>query len=182
MKLPLPDSATKSGRFSRVAIAVAAGGGLALGVAGLAHADPAPGPSSSPSAGASAPAGGPGDPARRPHQPHLDGTVKSIGGGHIMIVDRDGFTRQINIATVPSTVKVGVRVVAVGTVNADGVSLDATSVTVAPDRPDGRPGPGGRGEGPGGPGGPGHRGPGGSGAPPAPSESGAPKPAPTTSS
>jgi hypothetical protein len=179
LKLPMPDSATKSGRLGRVAIAVAAGGGLALGVAGLAHADPTPGSSGSPSAGASAPAGAPGDPARRQHQPHLDGTVKSIGGGHIMIVDRDGFTRQINIATVPSTVKVGVRVVAVGAVNADGVSLDATSVTPAPDRPDGRPGPGGRGEGPGGPG---HRGPSGSGAPPAPSGSGAPKPAPTTSS
>jgi hypothetical protein len=177
LKLPLPDSATKSGRFSRVAIAVAAGSGLALGVAGLAHADPTSGPSSSPSAGASAPAGAPGYPAQRQHQPHLDGTVKSLGGGHIMIVDQDGFTRQINIATVPSTVKVGVRVVAVGAVNADGVSLDATSVTLAPARPGGRPGPGGPGEGPGRHG---HPGPGGGA--PAPSGSGAPRPAPATSS
>ncbi|MGK5683790.1 hypothetical protein [Actinoplanes sp. URMC 104] len=176
MKLPLPDSATNAGRLSRAAIAVVAGGGLALGIAGLAHADPSPGPSasSSPSTPAGAPAA---PPAPREHKPHLDGTVKSIGGGHIMIVDRDGFTRQINIATVPSDVKAGVRVHAEGTVNADGVSLDATSVTLAPERPEG-------GRGPGGHGGPGrHGGPG-----PAPTESGAPAPtesgapAPTTTS
>jgi hypothetical protein len=184
--LKLPDSATNAGRFSRVAIAVAAGGGLALGIAGLAHADPTPAPSSS--AGSYGAPARPGGPGQRTHQPHLDGTVKSIGGGHVMIVDRDGFTRQINIATVPSTVKVGVHVIAVGKVNADGVSLDATSVTVAPARPDGKLGPGGY-RGPGGPeGGPGWHGrpgpaPSGSGAPPAPSGNGsAPAPAPTKSS
>ncbi|MBU2664633.1 hypothetical protein KOI35_14110 [Actinoplanes bogorensis] len=167
MKFSLPDSTTNAGRFSRVTIAVVAGGGLALGIAGLAHADPSPAPSSSsssPSEGAA--------PAPREHKPHLSGTVKSIDGGKILITDRDGFTRQINIATVPSDVKVGVRVHAEGTVNADGVSLDATSVTLAPDRPEGKRGPGGPGRG--GPGGHGGRpGPDGS-APPAPSESGAP--------
>ncbi|WP_306205930.1 hypothetical protein [Actinoplanes sp. RD1] len=140
MKLSLPDSVTPSGRFSRVAIAVVTGGGIALGVTGLAYADPAPAPSTS-----SAPSAPPaeGAPAPREHKPHLSGTVTSIDGGRILIKDRDGFTRQINIATVPSDVKVGVRVHAEGTVNADGVSLDATTVTPAPDRPEGRRGPGG---------------------------------------
>ncbi|GAB2608016.1 hypothetical protein Aab01nite_61620 [Paractinoplanes abujensis] len=165
MKLSLPQSA-----LSRITIAVVAGGGLALGVAGLAHADPAPNPSASSPSEA---------PAPRAHKPHLSGTVTSIENGRVLIVDRDGFTRQINIATVPSGVEVGVRVHAEGTVNADGVSLDATSVAPAPDRPEGRRGPwgpGGRGEG--GPGGHGRPGPGES--VPAPSGSSAPAPAPTS--
>ncbi|MBM2620838.1 hypothetical protein JIG36_35595 [Actinoplanes sp. LDG1-06] len=184
LKLSLPDSATTTGRMSRIAIAVVAGGGLALGVAGLAHADPSPDPSAS-APSASAPAE---TPAQREHKPHLAGTVTSIDGGKILIKDRDGFTRQINIATVPADVKVGVRVHAEGTVNADGVSLDATAVTLAPDRPEGMRGPwghGGRGEG--GPGKHGRPGPGGApsenGTPPAPSESGAPSaPAPSATS
>ncbi|GID28826.1 hypothetical protein [Paractinoplanes brasiliensis] len=170
MKLLLPDSVTRAGRFSRVAIAVVAGGGLALGVAGLAQADPSPSASASPSAGT-------------PRQAHLWGTVESAGGGRILIVDSQGFTRQINIATVPSDVKEGVRVHAEGTVNPDGVSLDATSVTVAPDRPEGWRGPGGHGPGGHGHGGfgPGGHGPGKYGRPwggstPAPSESAAPSP------
>lgn len=166
MKLPLPDSVTKPGRFGRVAIAVVAGGGLALGVAGLAQADP------SPSASAS---------ADTPRQAHLWGTVESTADGRVLIVDPQGFTRQINIGTVPSDVKEGVRVHAEGTVNPDGVSLDATSVTVAPDRPEGRRGPRGHGPGHGGFG-PGAHWPGKYGRPwggstPAPSESAAPSPA-----
>jgi hypothetical protein len=148
----------------RVAVAVVLGGGLALGVAGLAQAaDPTPSGSAAPSA--SAEAGGPkaGRGAPREHKPHLDGTVKSITDTTIMITDRDGFTRQINITTKPDGVAVGTRIHAEGAVNKDGVSLDATEVKVAPERADGRPGGG-----PGGRGGPGHRGgPRGEGAPPA---------------
>jgi len=175
-------------RFRRIAIAVAAGGGLALGIAGLAQADDtpaAPSPSGSASAQAPAPGSEKGEPAKvgpgqRQHQPHLDGTVKSIADGRIMIVDREGFTRQINFTGTPDGVKVGVRIHAEGTVNADGVSLDATKVGLAPTPPNG-PGP------KGGPRGGPHDGtppappaPSENGAPPAPSESGAP-PAPSNS-
>ncbi|GAA3944036.1 hypothetical protein [Actinoplanes auranticolor] len=142
----------------RTAVAVALGGGLALGVAGLAQAaeTPAPGGSATPSA--SEP--GPGRGAGHEHTPHLAGTVKSISDTQIMITDRSGFTRQINITSKPDGVAVGTRIFAVGAVNADGVSLDATSVEVATEREGkrgggwghrggGRPG----GWGPGGPGG-----------------------------
>jgi hypothetical protein len=158
----LSDLTVRNRRLRGVTIAVVAGGGLALGVSGLAMAaDTTPAPA--PSAGSGVPA--PGGPAEhRTHQPHLDGTVKSIDDGHLMIVDRDGFTRQINFSGTPEGVQVGVRIHAEGTVNADGVSLDAKTVGVAPNPPagaDGRPGPG-----PGGPRGP--HGPRGEGAPPAP--------------
>jgi hypothetical protein len=118
-------------RARRVAVAVALGGGLALGVAGLAQAadTPAPSGSAAPSAGTA----GPGRGAGHEHAPHLAGTVKSISDTRILITDRDGFTRQINITSKPDGVAVGTRIHAVGTVNADGVSLDATSVVVAPE-------------------------------------------------
>jgi hypothetical protein len=138
-------------RARRVAVAVALGGGLALGVAGLAQAadTPAPSGSAAPSAGAAAPGRGPG----HEHTPHLAGTVKSISDTQILITDRSGFTRQINIKSKPDGVAIGTRIHAVGTVNADGVSLDATSVVVATEG-DGKRG-----------GGPGHRGGGGPGGP-----------------
>jgi hypothetical protein len=63
--------------------------------------------------------------------------VKSIADGRILIVDREGFTRQINFSGTPDGVTVGVRIHAEGTVNADGVSLDATEVGVAPTPPAG---------------------------------------------
>lgn len=153
-------------RARRIAIVVALGGALALGAAGLAQAADVPKPSGSagPSGARQAP-----DEVRGPreHKPHLGGTVKSITDTQIMITDRDGFTRQINITAKPDGVAVGSWVHAEGTVNADGVSLDATSVMVAPE------GAGPRGFGPGhrgGPGGPGRfGGPRGEGvAPPAP--------------
>ena len=137
-------------RARRVAVAVALGGGLALGVAGLAQAadTPAPSGSAAPSAGAADPGRGPG----QEHTPHLAGTVKSISDTQILITDRSGFTRQINIKSKPDGVAVGTRIHAVGTVNADGVSLDATSVVVAPERAarqgDGRGPGGGKGHGP----------------------------------
>ena len=115
-------------------MAVALGGGLALGVAGLAQAaDPAPSGSAAP--GATAPSAGPfaGRGAPREHGPHLSGTVTAITDTRITITDRDGFTRQINITSKPQGVAVGTRIHAEGAVNADGVSLDATSVVAAPD-------------------------------------------------
>ena len=165
----MPPDILSTQRARRIVVAVALGGGLALGAAGLAQAaDPSPAPSgAAPSAGAS----GPGAP--REHKPHLDGTVKSITDTRIMITDRDGFTRQINIKSRPDGVAVGTRIHAEGTVNADGVSLDATAVVVAPER-DGK-----RGRGPGHRGGDRPGGPRGSGAAPgepAPSGSGAPAP------
>ncbi|MFI7545320.1 hypothetical protein [Actinoplanes sp. NPDC049599] len=130
-------------RARTVVVAATIGGGLALGLAGLAQAADVPTPS-----GSAAPSGAPGRGTgeARTHQPHLSGTVKSITDTRIMITDRDGFTRQINITSKPDGVAVGTRIHAEGTVNADGVSLDATSVGVAPER-DGKRG-----------GGPGHRG------------------------
>jgi hypothetical protein len=170
-------------RIRRIAIAIAAGGGLALGIAGLAQADDtAAAPSPSGSASAQAPGPGKGGPADHQHKPHLDGTVKSITDGRILIVDHEGFTRQINTSGgTPDAVKVGVRIHAEGTVNADGVSLDATTVGLAPAPPDGKNGPRGPegrpGKGGPGQGGPGQGGPGQGGtpsAPPAPPESAAP--------
>ena len=142
-----PKDILSTQRARRIAVAVALGGGLALGVAGLAQAAAAPAPSGS-AAPSTAPGEGRGAP--REHKPHLDGTVKSISDTQILITDRSGFTRQINITAKPDGVAVGTRIHAEGTVNKDGVSLDATKVSVATER-DGKRGPGG-------PGGPGQRG------------------------
>ena len=149
-------SAARAGgrRARRLALSIAIGGGLALGVAGLAQAAEVPKPSGSAQppgpaqSGAARPGGeaGPGAGRGEPrtHQPHLAGTVKSITADRIVIVDRDGFTRQINITKTPDGVQVGTAIFAVGKVNADGVSLDATEVKVAPERPAGaKGGPGG---------------------------------------
>jgi hypothetical protein len=130
-------------RARRTALAVVLGGGLALGVAGLAQAAETPAPSGS--AAPSAPADGKGRGEARVHKPHLNGTVKSISDTQILITDRSGFTRQINITSKPDGVAVGTRIHAEGTVNADGVSLDATSVVVATEREGKRGGPGHRG-------------------------------------
>jgi hypothetical protein len=128
----------RSRRVRRTALAVALGGGLALGVSSLAFADDSATPSGAAPSGASTAAP---DTARPKPRPHLDGTVKTISSGKITIVDPEGFTRQINIASAPDGVTVGTRIHAEGSVNADGVSLDATSVVVAPDRGPGRGGP-----------------------------------------
>ena len=71
--------------------------------------------------------------------------MKALATGRITIVDRDGFTRQIKIATIPDGVVVGTMIHAEGTVDADGVTLDATSVRTAPPGPEGRGGPDGPG-------------------------------------
>lgn len=167
-----PAARAGSPRARRLALSIAIGGGLALGVAGLAQAADVPKPSGSAQPSSEAgPGAGRGE--SRSRQPHLAGTVKSITADRIVIVDRDGFTRQINITETPDGVKVGTVIFAVGKVNADGVSLDATEVKVAPERPAGAEG---RRGGPGGPGG--HRGggdkPAGPGKSAAPSGSAAP--------
>jgi hypothetical protein len=60
---------------------------------------------------------------------HLAGLVTKVDGTTITIVDRGGFTRTIHATGTPA-VKAGQFVAAVGTVDADGTTLDATSVRV----------------------------------------------------
>ena len=110
-----------------------------------------------------APAGGteaaptPGDTeASKPTpQPHLDGTVTGTADGAITIKDHEGFTRVINVSSsteytddLTATPAGGTEIHAIGTVNADGISLDATEVGARPTPPAG--GPGADGKGPGG--------------------------------
>lgn len=67
--------------------------------------------------------------------PRLVGTVKSSSAGQILIVDSQGFTRTIKVSatttyrdSLTATPAVGTRIVAFGSVDADGTSLDATVV------------------------------------------------------
>lgn len=75
-------------------------------------------------------------------QPHLDGVVSSVAGSTITITDRDGFTRIITTSTsttynkagrsvAASTINAGTPVHATGTVDSNGTTLDASSVTIA---------------------------------------------------
>lgn len=110
-----------------------------------------------------------GTPGNRVQQPRLSGTVKSVSGTTILITDRQGFTRTIvtsskttysdDLTASPAT---GTQIEAVGTVDANGTSLDATSI--------GKP------KGPGGFGGPGGHGPGGFGHGPGHGPGGGPRP------
>ena len=95
------------------------------------------------------------------------GKVKSVTGTQILITDPEGFTRTIVTSSkttysdsLTASPAAGTQIEAVGTVDANGTSLDATSIG----KPKG-PGPWGGhgpgGHGPGGPGGPGRTGPGG---------------------
>lgn len=165
-----------------VAAAAVVAGGTGVGLAVV-------GPSSSTAAPSSAPAPAPSGsgsaaPTRPPREPHLAGTVSSTSSGRILIKDFDGFTRTIRTSSatkyqdgLTATPATGTRIVAAGTVDADGTSLDATSVGKLPDS-----GPGPRG-GPGhGFGGPGWGGPRGTRPqPPSGAPSGAPSAAPSTS-
>ena len=94
-------------------------------------------------------------PAAKAHQPHLDGTVTSVSGTTVLILDRDGFTRTIvesGTTTYQDGLKaaltVGSKIHAEGTVDANGTSLDAT--LIGADKGPAAGGPGGKG--PGGPG------------------------------
>jgi hypothetical protein len=76
-----------------------------------------------------------GAPDPRPHQPRLTGTVTSVSGTQILITDRDGFTRTIVTSSkttysdgLTASPAKGTEIEAVGTVDANGTSLDATSI------------------------------------------------------
>ncbi len=112
------------------AVVVAGGTGVAIAAAsGPGSGTPTAAPSSP---GSSAPAQPPAPPK---HQPHLAGTVTSVRGNEILIKDFDGFTRTIKTSSktayrdgLSASPAVGTRILAVGSVDADGTSLDATSI------------------------------------------------------
>jgi hypothetical protein len=112
------------------AVVVAGGTGIAIAAAsGPGSSTPTAAPSSP---GSSAPAQPPAPPK---HQPHLAGTVTSVRGNEILIKDFDGFTRTIKTSSktayrdgLTASPAVGTRIAAVGSVDADGTSLDATSI------------------------------------------------------
>jgi hypothetical protein len=102
--------------------------------------------------------------------PALFGSVTSVIGDTVILTDLEGFSRTIVVdsstnflksgATASlSDVVVGSDIIAEGTVDANGTSLDATNVVIGlPNRPSGGPGlggPGGGGPGFGPPGAPG---------------------------
>jgi hypothetical protein len=79
---------------------------------------------------------GRGGPTATAHKPHLDGTVKTVSSTVITIKDRDGFTRTIKLSSatkysggLTKAPAVGIEIDADGAVDADGTSLDATSIT-----------------------------------------------------
>ncbi len=146
-----------SSRAARFTLAGAATGGLLLlgaVAASAAGADgPTPTPSSTTTSSASPGSSVPQQPAPAathrpdsastttpaPHQPHIDGTVTRVSGTTVTVTDRDGFTRTI--VTSPNTrysdgltapLPAGTKIHADGTVDANGTSLDATAVKVAP--------------------------------------------------
>ena len=112
------------------AVVVAGGTGVAIAAAsGSGSSTPTAAP---PSSGSSAPAQ---PPSRPKHQPHLAGTVTSVHGNEILIKDFDGFTRTIKTSSkttyrdgLTANPAVGTQIVAEGSVDADGTSLDATSI------------------------------------------------------
>jgi hypothetical protein len=166
--LPTPDRL--GGRRKWIAIACAGGAAVLLGGGAVAiaatSASALPGSAAaaaSSSAASSSPAakptGGPGGRRGGGFGPMLDGhpliagTVKSVSGTKIVVTDRPGFTRTI-VTSSKTTSKdgltaapaVGTKVVAIGAVDADGTSLDATTIAALPKF-------GGAGGRPGGPGG-----------------------------
>jgi hypothetical protein len=152
--LPAPDRL--GGRRKWIAIACAGGAAVLLGggavaiAATSASASPtsagaAPSSSSAPDA---KPTGGPG--GRGGHNgggfgpmlgghPLIAGTVKSVSGTKIVVTDLQGFTRTI-VTSSKTTYKdgltaspaAGTKVVASGTVDADGTSLDASTIAARP--------------------------------------------------
>ena len=87
---------------------------------------------------------------------HLDGWVTAVSGDSITLKDMDGFTRTISTSSsttylkdgataTRSAITVGALVRAVGQVDSDGTTLDATRVATGAPGPADRPGPGGAG-------------------------------------
>jgi hypothetical protein len=108
----------------------------------------AAGSSSSPTANPSGAPSGPGRPGRpdnrgngapylpKSMKPLLAGTVKSVSGDTIVITDFQGFSRTVITSSktvykngLTAAPKVGTRIAAQGTVDANGTSLDATLIT-----------------------------------------------------
>jgi len=87
----------------------------------------------------------------------MAGTVTAVSGATITITDWDGFTREIHVSGsttytdgLTAIPKVGDKIHAEGTVDADKTSLDATTIGLMTEHAP--PGPGGHGgRGPGGP-------------------------------
>lgn len=140
---------TPSLRARRALVAVAAGG-LLLGGTGVAYAvtsttPPSTTPSSGPpSSGAPSSGTATAPPVR---QPDIGGTVTSVSGNTVLVTDRDGFTRTILTSSTTTygtglsdPLAVGTVIHAVGTVDADKTSLDATAITVARAKAAGKPG------------------------------------------
>ena len=92
--------------------------------------------------------GAPGRDAPRNNQPHLGGQVVSVNASTITVADRDGFWRTIvtsaatsyrneTSSTTRDAVVVGTFVEALGAVDANHTSLDATSLIVSASAPAG---------------------------------------------
>lgn len=191
---PIPSPARSRRRVAVLTVGAAAAAAAALGGGAVALAS-GPGSGSSPSGSGSAPTSsgtaGSQRPELRRHAPHLDGTVVSANGSSIVITDREGFQRTIDVSStttytdgLSATPAVGTRIHAEGTVAADHTSLSATRLGQAPvGRKDG--GPGRKGDPQHGPGrnhrppAPPSGGSGSSGRPSAPSSSGSQTPAPS---
>jgi hypothetical protein len=166
-----------SRRRTRLALVAAGAAGLVLVGGGVALATTS-GSSSAPSSGSSsaagegqsgagpagdrpsgAPASGGKEDGQRPTpQPRLAGSVKSVSGSDIVITDMQGFTRTIKVSSstkyedsLTATPAAGTKIMATGTVDADGTTLDATDIS-APKAPADGGGPGHGGLGHGGPG------------------------------
>ena len=138
------------------------GGGVALATTAAGASSPSSPSGYGPASNGERPSGakptGTDQPTRPKPTPHLMGTVKSVSGSTILITDQDGFTRTIKVSSstkytdsLTSNPAVGTKIAAAGTVDTDGTSLDATTVSAPKTMPGG---------GPGGPGGPGGHGPG----------------------
>lgn len=141
-----------------LAVALLVGSGVSIAVASPAHPAAAAGSaqaaavvattgssgtSSAPTTTSTAPTKG-SRPKRAVHRPHLEGTVTAVGSGTITIKDREGFRRQIKTSSktvykggLKSPLAVGTHILARGTVDANGTSLDATTIRKAPARADG---------------------------------------------
>lgn len=128
----LPPSARPPHRARHIVIAVAAAG-LILSGAGAAYAatiSPTPAPGSGSSSSST---------ARPAPQPHIDGTVSSVSGNTVTVTDRDGFTRTILTSSattygtgLSASLAAGTSIHAVGTVDANHTSLDASAITIPP--------------------------------------------------
>jgi hypothetical protein len=150
--------------LATVLVGGGAGVALAAGTTSGSATPSATPPSSSSSSSSSGSAAKP--PAPKPRSPHLDGTVTALASATITIKDHEGFTRTIRTSSatkyadgLTAALKTGTEIDAVGTVDKDTTSLDATTIGTHPTPPTGADG---HGPGRGGPGhfGPGNRGPG----------------------